>query len=140
MKMYTAAPPDVLRCDEKHIREHAVLNALGVVITSNHKSDGIYLPADDRRHYVAWSEASREEFSADYWTGIYTWFAEGGSQHVASYLKALDLSGFDPKAPPPKTAAFWDIVDANRAPEDAELADVLDGVGSGRRCARPSAS
>ena len=37
---------------------------------------------------------------------------------------------FDPKAPPPKTPAFWDIVDANRAPEDAELADVLDKLGN----------
>ena len=27
-----------------------------------------------------------------------------------------------------KTAAFWAIVDANRAPEDAELADVLDKI------------
>src|SRR5262249_23764392 len=26
--------------------------------------------------------------------------------------------------------AFWDIVDANRAPEDAELADVLDKMGN----------
>jgi hypothetical protein len=32
------------------------------------------------------------------------------------------------KAPPPKTPAFWDIVDANRAPEDAELADILDAM------------
>jgi hypothetical protein len=31
--------------------------------------------------------------------------------------KQLDLSGFDPKAPPPKTAAFWDIVNSNRTPE-----------------------
>jgi hypothetical protein len=36
------------------------------------------------------------------------------------------LSLFDPKAPPPKTDAFWAIVDAHHAPEDAELADVLD--------------
>src|ERR1700730_7759681 len=55
MKAYTAAPPDVLRVDEKHLREHAVLNCCGVIITSNHKADGIYLPADDRRHFVAWS-------------------------------------------------------------------------------------
>ncbi len=34
--------------------------------------------------------------------------------------------GFNPKAPPPKTAAFWDIVNASRAPEDAELGDALD--------------
>jgi hypothetical protein len=31
---------------------------------------------------------------------------------------------------PPKTAAFWDIVNANSAPEDAELADVLEALGS----------
>ena len=31
----------------------------------------------------------------------------------------LSIDGFDPKAPPPKTPAFWDIVSANQAPEDA---------------------
>jgi hypothetical protein len=36
----------------------------------------------------------------------------------------------DPKAPSPKTYAFWDIVNASRSPEDAELADVLDGIGN----------
>jgi len=40
------------------------------------------------------------------------------------------ISGFDAKAPPPKTAACWAIADANRAPEDAELADVLDKMGN----------
>ena len=54
----------------------------------------------------------------------------GGDRHVAAYLAELDISAFDPKAPPPKTPAFWDIVDANRAPEDAELADVLDEMGN----------
>jgi hypothetical protein len=36
---------------------------------------------------------------------------------------------FDPKAPPPKTQAWWDIVNANQTPENAELADVLDLMG-----------
>ena len=49
---------------------------------------------------------------------------------MAAYLAELDISSFDPKAPPHKTEAFWDIVDANRAPEDAELADVLDKMGN----------
>jgi hypothetical protein len=52
-KAYIAAPPDVLRVDEKYLREHAVFNVCGVIITTNHKTDGIYLPRDDRRHYVA---------------------------------------------------------------------------------------
>src|SRR5262249_49400191 len=53
-----------------------------------------------------------------------------GNAAIAEYLAAYDLSKFDPKAPPPLTAAFWQIVDASRAPEDAELADVLDSVGN----------
>lgn len=130
MKSYTAAPPDVLRVDEKHLREHSVLNCCGVIITTNHKADGIYLPADDRRHYVAWSDSTKDDFIDGYWNKLWAWYATGGVHNVAAYLAKLDLSDFDPKAPPPKTQAFWDIVDANRAPEDAELADVLDKLGS----------
>ena len=130
LKSYTAAPPDVLRVDEKNLREYSVLNCCGVIITTNHKADGIFLPADDRRHYVAWSDATKEDFAADYWTTLWGWYENGGYGHVAAYLAGLDLSGFDPKASPPKTAAFWDIVDASRAPEDAELADVLDRLGN----------
>jgi hypothetical protein len=49
LKVYCSAPPDVLRVDEKNLREYAVLNCCGVIITTNHKSDGIYPPPDDRR-------------------------------------------------------------------------------------------
>jgi hypothetical protein len=126
MKTYTAAPPDVLSCNEKHLKPYTVFNVVGVIITSNHKIDGIHLPADDRRHFVAWSELAKEDFAPDYWIGLWAWYATGGIGHVAAYLQTLDLTGFDPKAPPVKTAAFWAIVDANRAPEDAELADTID--------------
>jgi uncharacterized protein DUF5906 len=126
MKAYTAAPPDVLRVDEKNLREYSVLNCCGVIITTNHKTDGIFLPPDDRRHFVAWSDVTKEGFVTDYWKTIWGWYEHGGIRHIAAYLAELDISSFDPKAPPPKTAAFWDIVDANRAPEDAELADLLD--------------
>jgi hypothetical protein len=130
MKAYTAAPPDVLRVDEKNLREHSVLNCCGVVITTNHKADGIFLPADDRRHYVAWSELTKDDFTPVYWKTLWHWYDNGGDRHVAAYLANLDISAFDPKEPPPKTAAFWDIVDASRAPEDAELADALDRLGN----------
>lgn len=129
MKTYTAAPPDVLRVDEKHLREYSVFNVCGVIITTNHKTDGIYLLADDRRHYVAWSDLSRDAFDQDYWSDLYGWYARGGVADVVAYLRGLDLAKFDPKAPPPKTPAFWDIVSSNQAPEDAELADALDALG-----------
>jgi hypothetical protein len=129
-KIYTAAPPDVLRVDEKHLREYYVFNVLGFLITTNYKTDGIYLPADDRRHYVAWSNFPKENFTPDYWNRIWGWYYAGGFEHVAACLAELDISAFDPKAPPPKTPAFWDIISANSAPEDAELADVIDKLGN----------
>ena len=130
LKIYAAAPPDVLRVDEKNLREYTVFNVCGVVITTNHKTAGIYLPADDRRHYVAWSDLTKEEFIPEYWTDLYNWYAHDGNADVTAYLATLDLSRFDAKAPPQHTPAFWDIVDANCAPEDAELADALDKLGN----------
>jgi hypothetical protein len=129
MKIYTAAPPDVLRCDEKNIREYSVLNVCGVVMTTNHKTTGIYLPADDRRHFVAWSDLTKDDFADGYFQELWAWYEAGGHGHVGAYLRSLDISTFNPKAPPPKTQAFWAIADANRSPEDAELADALDRLG-----------
>jgi hypothetical protein len=130
MKVYLAAPPDVLRVDEKNLREYNVFNFCAVILTSNHKSDGIFLPADDRRHFVAWSNLTEKDFPEGYWYRIWAWYRGAGSNHVAAYLHDLDISKFDPKAPPPKTAAWWDIVAASRTPEDAELADALDRTGN----------
>jgi hypothetical protein len=126
LKVYLAAPPDVIRCDEKNLREHSVFNVMGVIITSNRK-DSFFLPADDRRHYVAWTDLTPEDFTDAYWREKYD---EGGDRHVAAYLAALDISGFNPKAPPPKTDAFWEIVETNRTPENSELADALDELGN----------
>jgi hypothetical protein len=130
LKVYTAAPPDVLRVDEKNIREYYVANICGVIITTNYKTGGLFLPPDDRRNYVAWSTLTKEDFAADYWVRLWDWYGKGGINHVVAYLRAFDLSDFNPKAPPPKTEAWWAIVNSSRSPEDAELADALDKLGN----------
>lgn len=129
LKTYTAAPPDVLRVDEKNLREYSIPNICGVVLTTNRK-DSIYLPADDRRHYVAWSNLTRDAFDSDYWAEIWSWYERGGYQHVAAYLAQLDLSDFNPKAPPPKTDVFWQIVEVNRTTESSEFGHILDLMGN----------
>jgi Family of unknown function (DUF5906) len=133
VKVFTASPPDVLRVDEKHVREYAVFNVCGVIITTNYKTNGIYLPAEDRRHYVAWSNMTKENFDQPYCDKIWDWYEDGGRADVAAYLATLDISDFNPKAAPPKTEAFWAIVDANRSPEDSELADAIDRLGKETR-------
>lgn len=129
-KTFIAAPPDTLRIDEKNLREYSIINVCGVIITTNYKTDGIYIPADDRRHYVAWSLLEQDQFPRNYWNDIWKWYCDGGIQNVTAYLQNYDITSFDPKLPPPKTRAFWDIADANRPAEDAEIADVLDLMGN----------
>ena len=126
MKPYTASPPDVLRVDEKNLRDYTIFNCCGVVETTNHKLDGIYLPPDDRRTYVAWSNAIKEEFTEEYWDSLWNWFNAGGDRNVAAYLAKRDISKFNPKKPPFKTAAWHAIVDANIAPEEGEMTDALE--------------
>jgi hypothetical protein len=129
LKPLTASPPEVLRCDEKNVKEHSVPNVLGVIITSNYLTDGCYLPPDDRRHYVAWSPLSAGALSPGYFQKLYRWYEdEGGNRHVAAWLAEVNLTQFNPKAPPPKTEAFWNIVDANQGAEEGGLADAIDAM------------
>ena len=135
VKIYAAAPPDVLACVDKYIRRHYVPNVLGLIITTNHKTDGVYLPSDDRRHLVAWSARTKEEFPKEFWNERWRWLLqEGGASHVAAYLAQRDLSAFDPCAVPRQSTAFFEIVTASHAPEDSDLADALDELGQPQIC------
>jgi hypothetical protein len=109
----------------KKRHEYPILNCTGVILTSNHKTRWNFLPPDDRRHYVAWSPLGGSPLTPDEWTELWGWYERGGFGDVAAYLRELDISSFNPTEPPVKTAAFWEIADVNRAPEDAELADVI---------------
>ena len=112
LKTYIASPPDVLTVDVKFREPYGILNLCGVVITTNHKTDGIYIPPDDGRHYVAgpmWCERlSARATGATYWNWLER---DGGREFVAHYLANFDLSQYDPKTPPPRTAAWREIVE-----------------------------
>jgi hypothetical protein len=129
MKTLTASPPDVVQCEEKHMKKYAVSNVTGVVITTNHKISGIYLPENDRRTYVAWSRLTQKDFDVKFWDELWAWYLSGGGfTHVAAYLQQRDLKGFNPKAPPRKTEAFLDIVEAGLPMEDAEFAEAINSL------------
>jgi hypothetical protein len=128
-KDWFASPPETLRIADKWLGAHPIFNLVGVIISTNHLSDGLYLPLEDRRYYVAWSKRAPDDFKPGYWRELWDWYAAGGLQHAAAYLATLDLSGFDPFAPPLHTEAWWTIVNANQTAEESELADVLDWMG-----------
>jgi hypothetical protein len=126
LKIYAAAPPDALRVNTKYVAEFHIFNVCAVVITSNYKTDSLYLPADDRRHYIAWSDLHKEDFTSEYWSDLWSWYRREGYGHVAAYLAAYDLSGFNAKDAPPKTDAFWEIAHANLPPEHPELLSAIE--------------
>jgi uncharacterized protein DUF5906 len=125
MKDLLAAPPNTIRVNEKYINEYFILNRSAMVITTNYR-DALYLPPDDRRHYVAFSERRGEEFPAAFWNEFWGWYQDGGFAHVAGLLYQHDLSGFDPKAEPPKTDAFRYMVSADLTSEYSDIADTID--------------
>jgi hypothetical protein len=130
-KTVIAAPPPSHRINVKHVPHHAALNVNGTIETSNHW-DALYLPADDRRHFVCISERRKEDFREGYFTGadgMYAWFGNGGNEAVAHYLANLDISAFDAKADPPKTSGWHRIVNAGLAPEGGELLDIIEALG-----------
>jgi hypothetical protein len=125
-----AAPPNTLRVHEKYVKPYWVRNCCGVVETTNNE-DGFYLPEDDRRHLVEWSDVTRDEFPEGFWVNFHNWYQnKGGYGHVAAYLTELDLSEFNPHAVPPRTEAFLRIVQINRAPEETELANLINAMGN----------
>ncbi|MBR1238472.1 primase-helicase family protein, partial [Bradyrhizobium sp. AUGA SZCCT0182] len=130
LKTMQATPPDVTRINAKYVPQYYALNVAGIILTTNYRFDGIYLPADDRRTYVAWSDTQQADFASGFWSSLWDWYHAGGLENVVAYLAEMDISHFDPKAPPKKTHAFWQIVGAGAAPEDSEMADILDRLGT----------
>jgi Family of unknown function (DUF5906) len=137
MKTLMASPPDTLQINDKHIKEYSILNCCGVIVTSNHK-DALYLPPDDRRHGVMWSdqepwdpkaEDKSKMLSPEYFATLWAYYESGGYEHVAAYLRSLDLKSFDPKAPPLKSDAFWEMVSFGRSSDDTELDDAIEKMG-----------
>ncbi|HVA17458.1 MAG TPA: primase-helicase family protein [Candidatus Dormibacteraeota bacterium] len=124
----------VLPVADKNVRLHPVVDVVGFVITTNHKARGLYLPEDDARHYVAWSNRTLDDWddAASYFAALYEWYASGGYENVARFLFEydLDLLAFSPTSPPPQTDAHHEIVRAYANPKKNALTDILEGLGS----------
>jgi hypothetical protein len=56
----------------------------------------------------------------------------GGKAAVMGYLQRLDIADFNPKAPPPKTEAWHQIVAANVNPDESALSDALENAQGNR--------
>jgi hypothetical protein len=130
MKTIIAAPPDVLRVDEKNTPEYYVQNCCLVVYTTNHRTDALYVTENDRRHYFMWSPLKKEDFEEQYWKDLWHFYEEeNGYAHVRAFLEQRDISAFNAKAPPKRNDAFYAALATSKPTEEGEMSDVIDAMG-----------
>jgi hypothetical protein len=135
----------VLMCADKNVKVHAIIDVWAAIITTNFKLRGLFIPADDARLYFAWSKRARADWAAepfkisdanldrDYFKPLQQWYEnEGGYEAVAHYLHTLDLtkSDFSPTAPPPKTEAWYEVVNAGRDHAENVVERIMEELGN----------
>ena len=113
LKPFVAAPPDLLRINKKHTPPYYVPNIISVVLFSNFR-DAMWLGEGDRRFFVY--ELPMRPLAEEYYEGLWAWLKGGGSALVFGWLLGRDLSRFNPKAPPPMTAAKREMIEASADP------------------------
>jgi hypothetical protein len=151
-KDWCAAPPETVLVADKNVKAYNIQNVVLPIFSTNHLSDGMYWPAEDRRNFFAWSPRTRadtqteerrtywdaygievardDENKDEFWKGYWQHIKGGADAHVVAYLTQPELiADFNPGATPPHTPAWHAVVTANSNPQDAELADLLDCMG-----------
>jgi hypothetical protein len=100
LKPIIAAPPEMLTINRKGLHPYKMVNRLFMLAFTNEDMP-ITLDSDDRRWFCVWSESAKmtpEEASR-----IWSWYHKGGFEAVAGWLRARDVSAFNPQAIPPMT-------------------------------------
>ena len=122
LKPIIAAPPEMLVVNRKGQHPYLVHNRMLVVAFSNFRN-AIALPEDDRRWFVVWSEAPQmpQEDAKPLWD----WLAAGGTERVAAWLYARDVSMFSPGAVPWITDAKRALMNASMSSAEAHLVDAI---------------
>ena len=130
-KTLIASPPDTLRCNPKFVRPYYVLNVVGMIITTNHKVGGLFLTRR-RPPPLCRVVAGRTKRLQPRISGRNTGRSSAPVARTRSpiILRALDLARFSPKAPPPRTQAFWEMVNAMRSEKESEMDDVIENLGT----------
>lgn len=123
LKPLAAAPPDKLRVNQKNIKPVQVRNVLSVSMTTNSQLP-IRLNGPSRRIFALWSDMNprddRDQMTPEwqtYWQEHWEWMKNGGAEIAIWFLRNhVDLSKFNPGAPPPVTDFLREIREASKSP------------------------
>lgn len=115
---------DTLLINQKGVPEYQIRNHANFIACANH-DDVAMLDPDDRRTFTWISQAQKQP--PEYYQAFCDWFFDGdGAAIVLDFLQKRDLSGFNPKAAPPKTVGRERLIANSRSEAAAFLQDALD--------------
>lgn len=112
-----------IHINEKHQPSREVPNFVNFIFLSNH-NDALFVDDQDRRFFV-WEITSGRlpEVMANEFV---KWRNNGGLSALLDYFLKYDISGFNPKAPAPMTAAKGQMVADNRSDLESWIADLVE--------------
>jgi hypothetical protein len=133
IKPYTAAPPEFLRINEKHIKRLEVRNLLSVTMSTNSPIP-LNFKSPTRRAYAMWTDfTTRDENEetmpewVDHWEKQWAWMNDGGDDAVIHYLRNyVSLEGFNAGAPPPMTEFLREIRTASESPAQQTIRQFME--------------
>lgn len=132
-KVLIAGSPDDMTINPKYGQKYSVKMYCGVIITTNHLANGIYIPEGDRRYDVIASATAlemgldTEEKKREYFSELWDWFLTGGAHHVAAYLATRNVTDWSASNGQRKTAAHRTVVVSGQS-GDHWLIDVIDQI------------
>jgi hypothetical protein len=133
LKPLAAAPPEYLRVNQKNIKPIRIRNLLSIAMTTNSQTP-LTLNNDSRRIMALWSDLNVRDASLNikpewlqFWKEAWPWMEDhGGAEAVIYYLRnEVDLSQFNPGAPPPVTEFLRDIRDASKSPMEQTIQEFI---------------
>jgi hypothetical protein len=107
LKRYITEPS--IDHEEKFVSRRNMPNYANLYMTSNFPNDALRLDEDDRRFFIldAPDEEGKKAWTAGRFEDLHDWLHEqNGLGRVLGYLRSVDLSGFSPRAAPPRTVGW----------------------------------
>ena len=122
LKPIIAAPPEMLTVNRKGLHPYQMANRVFVLAFSNDPVP-ISLDSQDRRWMCIWSHAPR--MAADAAAKMWAWYKAGGFAAVGAWLKARDVSAFNPGAAPMMTEFKLNLVEHGMSMAESYLVELM---------------
>jgi hypothetical protein len=122
LKPIIAAPPEMLPINRKGLHPYDMVNRL-IVLAFTNDPVPISLDSQDRRWFCVWSHAPRMGVREA--KTLWDWYRSGGFDACAGWLRARDVSAFNPAAAPAWTEFKANLVEHSMSHAESWLVDQL---------------